>query len=337
MEMDRREVTRPPLKWQERIEELLYEDMPDAPYFASWVSGKVNWNIPVVNPWDYSKRYTIQSAPFNPHWVLSMVRICEEYLKLSIDKLSTPLAWYPHKHQIKDVGKVALRSFNKMKHWGFLEPCPPEALLHVVPVTDEETGEVYANTSGRYQPTEYMFAFISNKLRVPRRIHTFKGKLIGMSESKIGMADALIEFLGYSDFVSGESEEYKCEVCESNEDLYKFTTDEHEIYTCKTCVLKERDEKYNELIRFIRGEVLAMRRSVNGKQSMADDLAQEWEAKFSDFYQPSRDGVTVDASIDLDIGTRGSIALPEDSLRRFLNKREKRRRKLAAEKEKQDD
>ena len=48
-----------------------------------------------------------------------------------------------------------------------------------------------------------------------------------------------------------------------------------------------------------------------------------------DYYQPSRDGVSVNAVIDPEIGTRGSIALPEDNLRRFLNKREKRRKELS--------
>ena len=335
MSKDRKEVTRPPVKWQERIEELLREDMPDAPYFAAWVSSRINWNIPVVNPWDYSKRYTIQSAPFNPFWTESMPRMCEEYIKLSNEHPDEPLAWYPHKYQINDVGKVALRSFNKLKHYGFLEPCPPEALLKVRPVIQEETGEVFSNTAGRYQPTEFMFAFLTNKLRVPRRIHTFKGRLIGMSEGKINVADAIVESLGYSDLTLGESEDNSCAACGSSTDLYKYEFEENdekgEGFKCKVCVLKERDTTYNELISPIKKEISAMRRVVGEKLPLAADIAREWDDKFSDYYSPTRNGVVVESVVDLDIGTRGSIALPEDGLRRFLNKREKRRRKLNEE------
>ena len=338
MDREKVEVIRPPIVWQERVEEILLEDMPDAPYFASWVAEHINWKIPVVNPWDYSKTYKINSVSFHSAWVKTMARMCEEYLKIKEANPGDPDVWYVHKAVFGDGLTEEIRSFYKMRHWGLFVKCPNHLADKQLPVAHPETGAMLTGCAGRFQPTDHMFAFLTNSVMLPFNCHILRNQLVGMSGHYINMSRALSDWRGFNrdelDQPPVGIDEPECAVC--HEVKTPFIMTEYGDVFCTDCMDRAKSHVYTELVKPIKTKLKRMKKKQGDGRSTADRLAAGWKHQFEQFYQPSKNGIQDELTVDMDIGHKGAIALSEAALRRFLIRREKKRRKLAEQRAKKE-
>jgi hypothetical protein len=333
MDRDKKEVTKPPVKWQERVEEILLDDMPDAPYFASWVAENINYQYPVVNPWDYSRRYSLQKVSFHSSWAGVLVSMAIEYEKLKEQYPDDPELWYPHKDTFEGVTDKDLRNFYKMRHLGLIRPCPTEIANKQPEVVDQETGKRKKGSSGRFQPTEHAFVFLANELSVPFEMTILRNRLVGLSGHFVNMARVLFEWQGFNFSALTEPPEHIQEpICiECGEQNIPFYLSDMGDVLCHQCVKPVRNRFYRELVRPLKRKLKKLKLK-RGDRSTAERLRSGWKNQHRHLYQTTRFGVTEEIVVDLDIGSKGAVALPEATLRRFLNRREKRRRKLAEQK-----
>lgn len=342
MNREKKEVIKPPIKWQERVEDILSLDMPDAPYFASWVAGNINWTVPVVNPWDYSKRYSLGNASFHSGWVKVLARLCEEYLKLKKEHPDDKDVWYVHKAIFGDGITEELRNHYKLKHWGLIRLCPKELSDKQIPVQHPHRNEILRGSAGRAQPTDHTFAFLANAIMVPYNVHILRDHLVGMSGHYVNMSRVLSEWSGFDKGTLSEPpsdiKEPRCEVC--NEVVIPFYLTHHGELFCHKCAKKGKNRVYNKLVKNIRGKIKTIKKERGDGRSTADRLSAGWGNHYAPFYSMSKHGVSEEVVVVPSIGSKGAIVLTEKSLRGFLNKRERRRRELAelrAKKEKEDE
>lgn len=339
MNREKREVTKPPVRWQERIEEILLEDMPDAPYFASWVAENINWQFPVVNPWDYSRRYSLQKVTFHSSWAGVLAAMAKSYQRLKDDNPDDPDLWYPHKDEFEGVTDKDLRSFYKMRHLGFIKACPPEIADKQPDVVHPETGRRKKGSSGRFQPLDHGFSFLANTLSVPLEMVILRNRLVGLSGHYVNMARVLFEWQGFEyESLTEPPAHIQEPICQSCQELKLpfYLSDQGDIL-CYECAPALRNRFYNDLVKPVKEKIRKFRQKKEGQMSPGERLANGWHNDYvGKYYQNTRFGVTEEVMVDLDIGSKGAVALPEATLRRFLNRREKRRRKLADERAKRE-
>lgn len=326
-----------PYPWKERALKRLKEDMPNSPYFADWVVNNLNWSdIPVLNPWDYRKSYGVDRVGFHSGWVVTLSRLCVEYLKIKKQYPDNPRVWFVHKCLFCDKKAEQSRSHYKMKHWGLIHPCPPEYGSEQPRVVDPENpDQKYAGHLGRCQPTEMAFAFLANELKIPGVLYTFRDELLGMvdeTKTRINAALALAQWHGFDRAALNDPpenvDEPACMVCGEFQIPFFYTKDKEVV--CKECLVPAKNKLYTRLVRQFRGRIERQRKG-SGKE-----LSDKWHHDFESYIRSSKNGVDVEIYVDLDLKSKGAIVLTETTLRRFLNEREQRRRELAEERARKD-
>jgi hypothetical protein len=307
--------------------------MPDAPYFASWVAEHINWQFPVVNPWDYNRRYTLQKVTFLSSWAGVLAAMAIEHQKLRKEYPDNKELWFPHKAQFEGITDKDQRNFYKMRHLDLIRACPSEIADRQPDVVDPKTNIRKKGSSGRFQPTGHGFAFLANEISVPVEMVILRNQLVGLSGRYVNMARVLFEWQGFEFAAVHEApdlvQEPRCQACGVVK--IPFYMSEYGDIICHECAPPMRDRFYTDLLGPVKGKIRKMKKEVNGQTSAAQRLAAGWRNQFEDYYQNSSFGVTEEITVDLDVGPKGAVVLSEAALRSFLIRREKRRRRLVEE------
>jgi len=129
-------------------------------------------------------------------------QFCKLYKRKLNSGMSAALIWIVRRYERerdwinvpRDAPRFVLRTkeYGTTRHWGLLMQKPH----------DPEDDDGQTKTSGLWKPTEKGIRFVHNRISIPKRVHLYNNQVLGWSEERITIEEALGSPFNYAELMS---------------------------------------------------------------------------------------------------------------------------------------